>query len=60
MRLMTCDNFNFIRSITVAASNEEEKAWWMEDLNSAISQSDVVEGKAPYLNLKSCSKCSRN
>jgi hypothetical protein len=40
----------------VAACNEEEKKRWLEDLNMAIAETDSVEGKMPYLNLKTCSK----
>lgn len=43
------------RSLTVAASNEEEKERWLEDLNMAIAQADA-DPKMPYLNLKACSK----
>ncbi|XP_008206719.2 FERM, ARHGEF and pleckstrin domain-containing protein 1 isoform X1 [Nasonia vitripennis] len=42
------------QSLTVAASSEEEKERWLEDLNMAIAQTDSVEGKMPYLNLKTC------
>ncbi|XP_076243529.1 FERM, ARHGEF and pleckstrin domain-containing protein 1 isoform X2 [Calliopsis andreniformis] len=42
------------QSLTVAASNEEEKERWLEDLNMAIAQVDA-DPKMPYLNLKSCS-----
>ncbi|XP_076243527.1 FERM, ARHGEF and pleckstrin domain-containing protein 1 isoform X1 [Calliopsis andreniformis] len=41
------------QSLTVAASNEEEKERWLEDLNMAIAQVDA-DPKMPYLNLKSC------
>lgn len=44
------------RSLTVAASNEEEKERWIEDLNMAITQADASDAKMPYLSLKSCSK----
>ncbi|XP_012274330.1 FERM, ARHGEF and pleckstrin domain-containing protein 1 isoform X2 [Orussus abietinus] len=43
------------QSLTVAASNEEEKERWLEDLNMAILQADTADGKTPYLSLKSCS-----
>lgn len=39
--------------LTVAASNEEEKERWLEDLNMAIAQADA-DPKMLYLNLKSC------
>ncbi|XP_017793131.1 PREDICTED: FERM, RhoGEF and pleckstrin domain-containing protein 1-like isoform X1 [Habropoda laboriosa] len=42
------------QSLTVAASNEEEKGRWLEDLIIAIAQADA-DPKMPYLNLKSCS-----
>ncbi|XP_011297145.1 FERM, RhoGEF and pleckstrin domain-containing protein 1-like [Fopius arisanus] len=42
------------QSLTVAASSEEEKARWLEDLNMAILQMEN-EGKMPYLTTKSCS-----
>ncbi|XP_023245518.1 LOW QUALITY PROTEIN: FERM, ARHGEF and pleckstrin domain-containing protein 2-like [Copidosoma floridanum] len=42
------------QSLTVAASSEEEKERWLEDLNAAIAQSDTIDGKTPYLNLKTC------
>lgn len=45
------------RSLTVAASNEEEKERWLEDLSIAIAQADA-DPKMPYLNLQSCSKYS--
>uniref|UniRef100_A0A0C9RSH8 Moesin/ezrin/radixin homolog 1 n=2 Tax=Fopius arisanus TaxID=64838 RepID=A0A0C9RSH8_9HYME len=41
------------QSLTVAASSEEEKARWLEDLNMAILQMEN-EGKMPYLTTKSC------
>lgn len=44
------------RSLTVAASTEEENERWLEDLVMTITQADTVEGKTPYLSLKSCSK----
>lgn len=43
------------RSLIIAATNEEEKERWLEDLNMAIVQADT-DPKMPYLNLKSCSK----
>ncbi|XP_011504890.1 PREDICTED: FERM, RhoGEF and pleckstrin domain-containing protein 1-like [Ceratosolen solmsi marchali] len=42
------------QSLTVAACSEEEKERWLEDLNTTIAQIDSVEGKMPYLNLKTC------
>nr|XP_031835474.1 FERM, ARHGEF and pleckstrin domain-containing protein 2-like [Nomia melanderi] len=41
------------QSLTVAASNEEEKVRWLEDLSMAIAQADA-DPKMPYLNLQSC------
>ncbi|XP_046419182.1 FERM, ARHGEF and pleckstrin domain-containing protein 1-like isoform X1 [Neodiprion fabricii] len=41
--------------LTVAASNEDEKERWLEDLNVTIAQAtDSVDGKCPYLSSKSC------
>ncbi|XP_058800996.1 FERM, ARHGEF and pleckstrin domain-containing protein 1-like [Phymastichus coffea] len=42
------------QSLTVAASSEEEKDRWIEDLKYAITQTDSQDGKTPYLNLKTC------
>ncbi|XP_071553838.1 FERM, ARHGEF and pleckstrin domain-containing protein 1-like [Temnothorax nylanderi] len=64
MKIQDADNktgtdFAFIvdgqgnQSLTVAASNEEEKERWIEDLNMAITQIDA-DAKMPYLSLKSC------
>ncbi|XP_015126163.1 FERM, ARHGEF and pleckstrin domain-containing protein 1 isoform X2 [Diachasma alloeum] len=41
------------QSLTVAASSEEEKERWLEDLSMAIAQMEN-EGKTPYLTVKSC------
>ncbi|XP_011057817.1 PREDICTED: FERM, RhoGEF and pleckstrin domain-containing protein 1-like [Acromyrmex echinatior] len=65
MKIQDADNktgtdFAFIidgqgnQSLTVAASNEEEKERWMDDLNMAIIQIDASDAKMPYLSLKSC------
>ncbi|XP_012060852.1 PREDICTED: FERM, RhoGEF and pleckstrin domain-containing protein 1-like [Atta cephalotes] len=65
MKIQDADNktgtdFAFIidgqgnQSLTVAASNEEEKERWIEDLNMAIVQIDASDAKMPYLSLKSC------
>ncbi|XP_066587474.1 FERM, ARHGEF and pleckstrin domain-containing protein 2-like [Prorops nasuta] len=65
MRIQDGDNktgtdFTFViygqgnESLTVAASNEEEKERWMEDLNKAIDQVHTTNSKMPYLNVKTC------
>ncbi|CAG5101573.1 ARHGEF and pleckstrin domain-containing protein 1 (Mus musculus) [Cotesia congregata] len=41
------------QSLTAAANNEEDKERWIEDINMAIAQADTVDGKTPYLSLKS-------
>ncbi|KAJ1523396.1 hypothetical protein ONE63_001261 [Megalurothrips usitatus] len=44
------------RALTVAASSQEEKDKWLEDLQTAIQNvRDGVEDKLQYLSLKSCS-----
>ncbi|XP_026281304.1 FERM, ARHGEF and pleckstrin domain-containing protein 2 isoform X2 [Frankliniella occidentalis] len=44
------------RALTVAASSQEEKDKWLEDLKSAIQNvRDCSEDKLQYLSLKSCS-----
>lgn len=64
MKIQDADNktgtdFAFIidgqgnQSLTIAASNEEEKERWIEDLNMAIIQI-ASDAKTPYLSLKSC------
>lgn len=45
------------RALTVAASNQEEKDKWLEDLQTAINDvRDRGEEKLQYLSLKSCSE----
>lgn len=49
------------RALTVAASSQEEKDKWIEDLQSAINNvrdREDREGKLQYLSLKSCSEYS--
>lgn len=45
------------RALTVAASTQEEKDRWKQDLQNAIQQArDKTDTKITYLSLKSCSK----
>lgn len=46
------------RALTVAASSQEEKERWRQDLQNAIQEArDKTDTKITYLSLKSCSKC---
>lgn len=45
------------RALTVAASSQEEKDRWKQDLQNAIQQArDKNDTKITYLSLKSCSE----
>ena len=47
------------RALTVAASSQEEKDKWMEDLTATIQTArEKGDNKLQYLSLKSCSKYS--
>jgi len=56
---MCCGNGDCDRALTVAASSQEEKDKWMEDLTATIQTArEKGDNKLQYLSLKSCSKCS--
>lgn len=48
----------YFRVLTLAASSEEEKDKWLEDITEAIDFSKNLpnDEKISYLSLKSCSK----